>query len=244
MLSGTRHIIFLIIILICVGVVALLCFGTYKLMNSRDFQLFGKIISHVNTDNKVVALTLDDGPTEKTPEILKILNDLDVKCTFFLVGQQMEQYLDYTREIVDAGHQVGNHTYSHERMIFKNYSSIENEVDSTNNLIGQLGYTGNIVFRPPNCKKLVNLPLVLQNKGIVTVTCDVEPDSFRDAASSSERIVDYVLNHTKNGSIILLHVMYDSGENAFNAIPGIVNGLREKGYEFVTVNKLLELSSN
>jgi Predicted xylanase/chitin deacetylase len=234
----------LIIILICVVVVALFCFGAYKLMNTRDFQLFGKIVSHANTDKKVVALTFDDGPTEKTPEILKTLNDLNVKCTFFLIGQQMEQHMDYTRAIANAGHQIGNHTYFHEHMIFKSYSSVENEIDSTNSLIRQAGYTGNIVFRPPNCKKLIILPLVLQNKGIVTVTWDVEPDSFPDVASSSERMVDYVLSHTRNGSIILLHIMYDSGENAFNAIPGIVNGLREKGYAFVTVNELLGLSGN
>lgn len=232
-----------IIILICLCAIALFCFGTYKLMNSRDIQLFGKIISHVDTDKKVVALTFDDGPTEKTPEILKMLNDLDVKCTFFLIGQQIEKHMDYASAIVNAGHQLGNHSYTHNPMVFKSYSSIEKEVDSTSSLIRQAGYTGDIVFRPPNCKKLILLPLVLQSKGIVTTTWDVEPDSFRDVASSSEGIVDYVLNHTKNGSIILLHIMNDSGENAFNAIPTIVAGLRGKGYEFVTVNELLSASN-
>lgn len=234
----------LIIILVSLCAVAMLCVGTYKLMKLRDFQLFGKIVSRVDTGKKMVALSFDDGPSEKTYEILEMLNDLDVHCTFFLIGQQMEQHMDYAKAIVDAGHQVGNHTYSHERMVFKSYSSIEKEIDTTSSLIRQAGYTGDIVFRPPNCKKLILLPLVLQNKGIVTVTWDIEPDSFRDVASSPEGIVDYVLNHTGNGSIILLHIMYDRGENAFEAVPGIVAGLREKGYEFVTVNELLRASDN
>jgi peptidoglycan/xylan/chitin deacetylase (PgdA/CDA1 family) len=88
------------------------------------------------------------------------------------------------------------------------------------------------------------LPLVLQNKEVTTVTWDIEPDSLPDVASDPQKIVDHVLNNTESGSIILLHVMYGSGENALNSIPGIVNGLREKGFEFVTVNELLELSAN
>jgi chitin deacetylase len=129
-------------------------------------------------------------------------------------------------------------------MIFKTYSAIEKEIGSTNNLIREAGYTGDIVFRPPNCKKLMLLPLVLQNKGITTVTWNIEPDSFPDVASDPQKIADHVLSKVTSGSIILLHVMYGSGENALNSIPGIVNGLREMGYEFVTVNELLELSAD
>jgi chitin deacetylase len=152
--------------------------------------------------------------------------------------------MDFARAIADAGHQIGNHTYSHRRMIFKTYSVIEKEIDSTNKLIREAGYTGDIVFRPPNCKKLIMLPLVLQNKGITTVTWDIEPDSFPNVASDPEKIVDHVLNNSGSGSIILLHVMYGSKDNARNSIPGIVNSLRGKGFEFVTVNELLELSAN
>jgi chitin deacetylase len=213
-------------------------------MNSRNFQLFGKIVSRAHTDKKVVALTFDDGPSGKTPEVLKVLRELDVKCTFFLTGQGIEQHMGFARAIADSGHQIGNHTYSHRPMIFKTYSAIEKEIDSTNKLIREAGYTGDIVFRPPNCKKLMLLPLALQNKGITTVTWDVEPDSFPNIASDPEKIVDHVLNNTECGSIILLHVMYGSVDNALNAIPGIVEGLRDMGYEFVTVNELLGLSGN
>lgn len=233
-----------IIVSVCLFATAALCFGTYRLMNARNFQLFGKLVSRTHTDQKVVALTFDDGPSDKTPKILKVLRELDVNCTFFLTGQEIERHMDYARAIADAGHQLGNHTYFHRPMVFMTYSAIENEIESTNRLIREAGFTGEIVFRPPYCKKLALLPLVLQNKGIPTVTWDIEPDSFMEIASDPEKIVDHVLSQTQSGSIILLHVMYGSGENALNAIPGIVEGLRDMGYKFVTVNELLELAGN
>ncbi|MDD5018280.1 MAG: polysaccharide deacetylase family protein [Eubacteriales bacterium] len=231
----------LIIVTATLCALAALAFGAYKVMNARTFQLFGEIVSRVETDEKVVALTFDDGPTDYTPGILEILDELDVKATFFLTGSAMEDNMEYAKAIAGAGHQIGNHSYSHERMIFKSREFIENEIDSTNALIREAGYEGTIVFRPPNCKKLILLPLVLNERDMVTVTCDVEPDSYKEVASSAEAISDYVAGHAASGSIILLHIMYDSGENARDAVPDIVTRLREQGYTFVTVNELLTL---
>ena len=99
-------------------------YGTYKLMNSRTFQLFGGLIDHVETKKKVVALTFDDGPTENVDELLPVLEQYHVKATFFLIGNEVEKNPDEARKIVLAGHQIGNHTYSHQRMIFKSSSFI------------------------------------------------------------------------------------------------------------------------
>ncbi len=229
-----------IIISACLCAAAAICAGAYFLMNSRDIQLCGRIVSRVDTDRKVVALTFDDGPTDKTPEVLDMLREQGVKCTFFLTGREIERNRDYARAIVQAGHQIGNHSYSHERMVFKSYSFMENEIDSASSLIREAGFKGEIVFRPPGCKKLLLLPLALQERGMTTVTWDVEPDSYPEVAVSPENTAGYVLEHARNGSIILLHVMY--GGNSLDAVPGIVEGLKEKGFEFVTVNELLELS--
>jgi len=88
-------------------------------MNARDYQLFGKIISHIDTTEKVVALTFDDGPTKNVSAILTLLEDYDAKATFFLIGKDLEENLEEGKKIVNAGHQIGNHTYSHKRMLFK-----------------------------------------------------------------------------------------------------------------------------
>lgn len=226
--------------LVCICAAAAFCASAYFIINSRDFQLCGRIVNRVDTQRKVIALTFDDGPSDKTPEILDMLEKLDIKCTFFLIGIDIEQNMDYARSIVQAGHQIANHSYSHERMVFKSMTFIEDEIDSTTDLIREAGYGGDIVFRPPGCKKLLFQPMALQKRNMLTVTWDVEPDSYPEIASSPESIAAYVLEHARSGSIILLHIMYN--ENSLIAVPDIVNGLQKQGYEFVIVNELLELT--
>ena len=225
-------------IVLCV--LGLSAFGAYKLMNSRTFQLFGEIVPRVETEEKLVALTFDDGPTEKTPEILALLSELDVRCTFFLIGGAVEDHLDYAQAIVQAGHQIGNHSYAHERMIFKSRAALREEIEKTNALIREAGYMGEIHFRPPYLKKLVLLPLVLRELDMTTITCDVEPDSYAEAAKSAESIAAHVMENVRPGSIVLLHIMNEGNEAAFAALEAIVSGLRAEGYRFVTVNELLD----
>ncbi|MFZ5354066.1 MAG: polysaccharide deacetylase family protein [Bacillota bacterium] len=213
----------------------------YRVMNSRSFQLLGDIIAKVNTNEKVVALTFDDGPTDRTDEVLKVLEEADIKATFFLVGQSIESKPEYAEKIVKAGHEVGNHTYSHKRMIFKPYSYIRGEVEKTDELIRKAGCQGEILFRPPNGKKLLLLPYYLSRNNRKTVMWNIEPDSFPEIASSSKRIAGYVKDNISPGSIILLHVMYENKESkSLEAIKDIAANLKSMGYEFKTVSELLE----
>ncbi len=231
------------IVIIGAVVIALatLMWGGYKLICARTFQLAGELVSRADTDEAAVALTFDDGPTDRTPEILAMLDELGVKATFFLTGQEIEEHMDMAREIAAAGHQIGNHSYSHTRMVLKSRAFMEDEIDRTNELIRDAGFSGDIRFRPPFGKKLLQLPLALAERDMVSVTWDIEPESYSDVASSPQRIADNVTNNVSGGSIILLHVMYDSGENARDAVPLIVAQLRADGYTFVTVNELLKL---
>ncbi len=225
-------------IVLCV--LGLSAFGAYKLMNSRTFQLFGEIVPRVETEEKLVALTFDDGPAGKTPAILALLSELDVRCTFFLIGGAIEDHMDDARAIVQAGHQIGNHSYSHERLLFKSMTALRKEIEKTNVLIREAGYTGEILFRPPYLKKLVLLPLVLRELDMTTITCDIEPDSYVEVAKSAESIAAYVIKNVRPGSIVLLHIMNEGNEAALTALPAIVSGLRAEGYRFVTVNELLD----
>lgn len=202
----------------------------------------GKLTSQVDTNEKVVALTFDDGPTEKTDEVLKILDELNVKATFFVTGAELEQNLEEGKKIVQAGHELGNHTYSHNRMVFKSPSYIENEIEKTDRLIRETGYKGEILFRPPNGKKLVVLPYYLSEHNRKTIMWDLEPDSDEEISSSSEKIVKHVEAKVNPGSIILLHVMYESREQSLASIKGIVEALQKQGYTFKTVSELLTYS--
>lgn len=216
--------------------------GTYKLMNSRTYQVFGEIVPHVETSEKAVALTFDDGPSEHTDEILRILDQAHVPATFFLIGSEIEKHPDEAKKIASAGHEIGNHSYQHARMIFKSPSFIRNEIEKTDQLIRDSGYQGEILFRPPNGKKLLYLPYYLQQNNRKTIMWDVEPESYSDIASSSDKIVQYTVDHVQPGSIILLHAMYDSRQESLKSIAEIISRLQKQGYTFKTVSDLINLS--
>jgi peptidoglycan-N-acetylglucosamine deacetylase len=213
----------------------ILVFSSYKLMNSRTYQFFGGITSQVETDEKVVALTFDDGPSDHVDQILSLLDRYNAKATFFLIGNELQKNLNEGKKIAGAGHQIGNHTYSHERMILKKPSFIKQEIEKTNTLIRKTGFKGEIDFRPPNGKKFIGLPYYLNKHQIDTITWNLEPDSYYTSVQDQ---IDYVNENIKPGSIILLHPMYDDTGDKLKVIEGILESLSEKGYRFITVNEL------
>ncbi|MDQ0415957.1 chitin deacetylase [Croceifilum oryzae] len=221
------------------AVLLMIAYALFQLSKSRTYQLFGELTNRVDTNEKVVALTLDDGPTEKTDEVLKVLKEADVKATFFVTGAELKQHPEEGKKIAQAGHELGNHSYSHTRMVLKSPSFIKDEIEKTDQLIRDTGYQKEILFRPPNGKKLVFLPYYLSQHNRKTIMWDIEPDSYEDIGSNSDKIVQHVKENVKSGSIILLHVMYKNREESLKSIKGVVESLREQGYTFRTVSELL-----
>lgn len=225
------------------GVVLLFVFvligGLYVTSKSRSFQFFGIIVDRVETDKKVIALTFDDAPSEYTEDVLAILREKKSKATFFCVGQSLEKFPMQAREIVQQGNELGNHSYSHHRMVLKSRAFIANEIEKTNELIRTAGYAGEITFRPPNGKKLFGLPWYLEKNNIRTVMWDIEPDTYHQGNVNS--IVRYTLDKVRPGSIILLHPFCGKEcEADREALPLIIDSLIDEGYEFVTVSDLLK----
>ncbi|KMT21970.1 polysaccharide deacetylase family protein [Clostridium cylindrosporum] len=231
------------LIFIGIGIIILflVLLGTYKLMASREYQLFGGLTNSVKTDQKVVALTFDDGPTKNVDKILPLLDKYKAKVTFFLIGREVEENPKEAKKIIDAGHQVGNHTYSHNRMVFKTPSYIKKEVNKTDRLIKSQGYKGKIDFRPPNGKKLIGLPYYLHKRNKDTIMWNMEPDTYYSNASDK---IKYVKDNVKPGSIILMHPMYDKTNEEFKAIEGVLKELSKEGYKFITVDELQKLEVN
>jgi peptidoglycan/xylan/chitin deacetylase (PgdA/CDA1 family) len=231
----------LLLITLTGGVVLLTgLFGAWKLSKARTFQVAGELVPRVSTTAPVVALTFDDGPTPQyTQEILSLLRKRDVKATFFVTGREASEHPDLARRIVAEGHELGNHTYTHPRMLLKSQAFIRDEVERTDGAIREAGYQGPIHFRPPFGAKLIGLPLYLRRTSRTTIMWDVEPESYPEVASRADRIVAHVLEKTRPGSIIQLHVMYRSRAESRKAVPGIIDGLRERGLRFVTVSELL-----
>jgi peptidoglycan/xylan/chitin deacetylase (PgdA/CDA1 family) len=221
----------------------LVVYGLLQLSRSRTFQLFGEIVARVETTENVVALTFDDGPTpEFTEEILTILEETGTPATFFLTGREITQHLEQAQQIVKAGHEVGNHSWSHKRMVLKSSGFVEREITRTDRAIAEAGYTSVTLFRPPYGKKLFTLPWYLARKDRTSITWDVEPESFPQVAAVTQNIAAHVVENVRPGSVILLHVMYDKERKSMQAVKPIVDTLRAKGYRFVTVSGLLALN--
>ncbi|HUQ59980.1 polysaccharide deacetylase family protein [Lentzea sp.] len=210
----------------------------WNVAGARTFQFFGELVDRVDTDEKVVALTFDDGPDPAgARQVLDVLDEQQVKATFFLMGRDLEKHPGLGRDIAGAGHEIGNHTYHHQRMIGVLPSTVAKEVEDTDAQIRKTGYQGDIHFRPPNGKKLFALPHYLAQHNRKTIMWDVEPDSA--GTPGTEQIVQETLSNTRPGSIILLHPMYGSRDQTRQALRPIITGLKERGYRFVTVSALL-----
>lgn len=232
---------FLILALVLLAIIACL-YGAYRLSKSRNYQVLGELFIKGNTQEKVIALTFDDGPSKHTESILTTLDELDIKATFYLTGHELTGSPDFGKAIAEAGHEIGNHSFSHQRMVFKSYDFIKDEVDQTNELIRETGYDGPITFRPPYLKRLVLLPHYLNQEDITTVTWSMEPETYLGKDTSAQDYIDYMIQRTEPGTIILLHPMYKNHDATMAAVIGYVETMKDEGYEFVTIQEMMRLS--
>ncbi len=136
--------------------------GIVWLANNNYLPFSKMTYKHFQTNDKVVALTYDDGPSPAfTDSILEVLNHYQVNATFFMVGKEVQKYPWYVKKISEYGHEIGNHSWSHQKLIFKTPSHIMQEIMKTDSIIKSQGYAHEIMFRAPYGKKLIVLPYVL-----------------------------------------------------------------------------------
>jgi peptidoglycan-N-acetylglucosamine deacetylase len=201
---------------------------------------YGSVVHWVPTDQKVVALTYDDGPHPVyTPQLVKILDKYNVKATFFMIGREMDKYPDIVRDVARRGHVIANHTYTHPNDIKADTASqIIRELDMCEQVIERLTGKRAHLFRPP--KGLIDGTVftVAQEEGYRTILWTVCAD-HRDAPTP-ELMAQRVVKHIRPGAIILAHdgTFYSRWRDVA-ATPLIIEALRKKGYRFVTVPELM-----
>lgn len=212
--------------------------GAWRISKSRCYQLVGDVVCRVETNSKIVALSFDDGPTpEGVDAVLATLESRKIKATFFLIGGRMEKWSGQARRLVVAGHELGNHSYSHTRMIGKLPSDYDSEIARTDRLLKAEGYAKPTLFRPPFGKRLIGLPLAVERAGYRMIMWDVE-DNAEQHPNAKAYAAD-ILARVKPGSIILMHPMYRHNQTARDALPLVLDGLKAKGYRVVPVGELL-----
>ncbi len=181
---------------------------------------------------KKIALTFDDGPNpDYTGMLLDGLKERGVKATFFVLGSEVELYPQLVRRASEEGHLIGVHAYRHVNLRQLSDAQAIEQVDRTNGAIYRATGQYASYIRPPyGCWK-EDLDYEVQ---MVEVLWDIDPRDW--ATTSSDLIVQRVLNEVEDNSIILLH---DASESSVQAALTIIDTLQKQGYTFVTVEELL-----
>ena len=193
-----------------------------------------------------VAISFDDGPdSEWTPQILDILKTRGVKASFFVVGSKVEEHPGLVRRIVQDGHEIGVHTYTHPNLSLISEERVRLELNATQRLIETLTGRSTILFRPPysadsrptSLSEILPLKMA-QDMGYLTVTEDIDPEDW--AQPGIELILERV-KHSRQmgGNIILLHDAGGDRSQTVEALPLILDYLENRGDQVVSLTRLL-----
>ncbi|OBQ07760.1 polysaccharide deacetylase family protein [Anabaena sp. AL09] len=201
-----------------------------------------KTIYKVEPSNKekVIALTIDDGPWPKTTaEMLDILKRNNVKATFFWVGSALQENPEIAKRVVAEGHAIGNHTWHHwyRKM---DEATAKSEIEKTNELIYKTTGVKTSFFRPPGGYLNNGLAAYAKSQKNSVVMWSVT-SADTDPRAKYQVFVKNVIRDAKPGAIVLMHDGGGNRERTVKALPAIVSGLKQQGYRFVTVPELLEM---
>ena len=216
----------------CIVLICILIMSGVR-MDSSATQVYH---SHPNGARQI-ALTFDDGPhPSQTQRILDILDRYGVKATFFMIGLNVENYPDAAKLVVERGHEIGNHTYSHSHLNRLGAGMLTSELDKCAHVLENVCHYHTHLFRPPEgylsdgvfqCAEQGEYSLILWS-------IDTRDWEIKDA----QRIAETVLNNVKAGDIILMHD-YVAKSKTPEALEILLPKLLALGYEPVTVSQLL-----
>ena len=184
----------------------------------------------VDKEEKMIALTFDDGPNYNTNKVLDILEKYNVPATFFILGSKIKGNEYILKRMASSGMEIGNHTYSHLLLTKYQEDKIKEEIDSTSNLIFEVTGKYPTLLRPSygsvnsKIKKTADMPIIIW-----------DIDTLDWKYHNSKRISKRVLNKAGDGDIVLMHDIYSATANALNII---IPELQNRGYTFVTVSEL------
>jgi peptidoglycan/xylan/chitin deacetylase (PgdA/CDA1 family) len=185
-----------------------------------------------------IAMTFDDGPHGvQTPRLLEMLKQRSIKGTFYCVGQCVAEYPEIAKRIVDEGHEIASHSWSHPNLIPMSESSVRDQLERTHQVIKQATGVEPKTFRPP----FGNFTLRQRNwaaatYGYKTILWDVDTLDWQHR--NPARTESIALSKTRSGSIILQH---DIHKTTVDAMPSTLDGLLAKGFKFVTVTELIAM---
>ncbi|WP_047150302.1 polysaccharide deacetylase family protein [Aneurinibacillus tyrosinisolvens] len=209
--------------------------------NTRAYwESKGSIVWEINTKEKVIALTFDDGPDPRyTRPILKLLEQYRAKGTFFVIGSKAESNPALINEMIQNGHEIANHTYRHPQLNAISSLQLQKEIKDTDDIIHAITGIYPSLFRPPGGvydEKVVEAAK-LGNHVVVMWSWTQDTKDWRNPGA--QRIIDKVCKNARPGNIVLFHDAGGNRTQTVQAVESILNRLTRDGYRFVTVSQLL-----
>ena len=204
--------------------------GLVKCTFSKKGKLKSKGDVNIDASKPMVALTFDDGPGERTGELLAQLEKYNAHATFFMQGKNIPGKEDFVKKMKEIGCELGNHSYDHPQLTKLSADKIANQIGTTNDLIQQAAGSTATVMRPPygaindTVRSSVGLPMILWS-------IDTLDWKTRNAQSS----IDTVMNDVQDGDVILMH---DIHTESIDAALVLIPKLEEAGYQLVTVSEM------
>lgn len=221
------------ILLLVLGWLAILFYGSY-FIGSR---IYLNAVCQLNTREKIIALSFDDGPTQYTKSILEILARQQVKATFFCIGKNIEHHVETLRQIDREGHIIGNHSYIH-NVSFDFWSSkkVQEDLVKTEALIEQIIGKKLIWFRPPFGVTNPNIAKAVHNLSYKTIGWSIR--SFDTVNKNSDKLFLRLMNQLRPGAIVLFH---DTCEVTVEVLPRFIEAVKKEGYDIVALDKYINL---
>lgn len=208
-------------------------------------QVLGKSLVCGPPDSGMIALTFDDGPGGETPLVLDMLKQAGIRATFFLCGENVERFPACARRIAEEGHEIGNHTYSHPRLLGRTPGKIAYEIERAQTIISHRTGRRPTLFRPPFGLRWFGLFPILERNGLTSVMWSV---NALDWKLPVEQIVRRVLSGTHPGAIVLFHDGVPprwSGDRkaTVEALGDILHAIHGR-FRFVTVSEMQSASES
>jgi peptidoglycan/xylan/chitin deacetylase (PgdA/CDA1 family)/lysophospholipase L1-like esterase len=223
----------------------LLNYKAFLLILSAVLSVFSQTITPIkftDTNEKIIAYTLDDGPSaDVTPKLLDLFAQENVKFTFFNLGKNLVNNIEIAQRVIDEGHEIGNHTYHHLNLPeLEDSAQIYSEIFSVRQLIQrELDYTPKL-FRAPYLKYDERVLNVLNELELKLISAKVFTGDAAISGVEPDSIVKKVLNKVTPGAIILGH----ERTHTYEALKKIIPALKSRGYKFVTVSELLRIKGS
>ena len=188
-------------------------------------QLYPHAHWRMNTSEKAVYLTFDDGPIpEVTPWVLNVLDKYQIKATFFMVGDNVRKHPDEYKMVVEGGHRIGNHTFNHLKGFEEGSERYIANIDKAD------CYLSTDLFRPPHGIMRMKQYRMLSKRYRI-IMCDLVTRDY-NSKLNGEQVLRKVRKYARNGSIITFHDSLRSVDNLRYALPRAIEWLQGEGYEF------------